>query len=412
MDKMPTGDAATTAGTAAGNSESAVMPARTDMLVVDPQNAAAFHSLAAACARADDGAVIEIRHTGELREPPIELGDRHLTIRAAAGFRPVIQLVASPLELRGREPRLFDIRRGSLALRDLDFHVIVDAAVSAETWSVVAARGADVTVERCTITFEAPPGVATAAVRLLTGDADDPMAAPMPAELAAPSRPQLQVKNTMCVGSTNVVRIQAAPRLRVELENCAVEVTEHLVAITGGSERSLPGSLVELELRHSTIRSERGLVRSEGVEPRGALPRLEIDALDNIFVAASAVPWLAFRSPRPASELLGLVRWKGMNNLYDGVDSFWRIESTSSGESDEFDWERWSRFPDRSEFKDERGHVEFTDAATSGPMNMRTRNHFKLRANGVSGHPSSDGGTRGADTSLIPAPPRERLASN
>ncbi len=406
MDKMPTGDASNSATAATTASAENTATPRTDALVVDPnpQSGSPFRSVAAACARADDGAVIEIRYNGELREPPIELGDRHLTIRAAAGFRPIINLLANPLELRGREPRLFDIRRGSLTLRDLDFRIAADPAVSGERWCLVAARGADVTIERCTASFESPAGLATTLLRIMAAEADEPMTAPMID--VNPARPQIQLRNSFAVGCTSLVRLHSAMRARIEIENCAVDVAENLLSLTGGMERSLPGALNELEIRHATIRSERELVSCEAGEPRGSLPRLEIDAIDSVFVGNGSSPWLRFKSPRPASELLGLLRWKGMNNDYDGVDVFWKIDSTLSGESEVYDWEKWSRFPDRSEIKEERGPVQFARSRGDTAPAQRARDHFKL--NPVGSRMASDGGTRGADLDRIPAPPSER----
>jgi hypothetical protein len=387
--------------------ESAATPAAPKgTLIVDPKQNGAFHSLAEACARAEDGSVIEIRHTGKLQEGIIELGDRHLTIRASAGFRPTIEFAISQLDLRGREPRLFDVRHGSLTLRELDFRMTVDPAVGAETWSLITTRSADVNLEGCTGTVAAPLGSSSHVLRLLASEMDDPMAAP--AAAVAPTRPQLQIHNSMIVGVGGLVRLQPAVRLRVELGNCAIETMDNLLAVTGGMDRSVFGAVNELEIRHSTIRLRRSLVSYEATETRAWLPRLEVNAADNILMGDENSPWIRFRSPKPADELRGLFRWKGMNNSYDGVESFWEIESMIGGESETIGWDHWLKSPARDEIKAERRRLAFSAQPDASQPWLRTREHFKLDPSQPMSEMASDGSSRGADLSLIPAPPQER----
>jgi serine/threonine-protein kinase len=380
--------------------------AQKDILVVDPASSAAFHSLAEACARAEDGAVIEIRHAGKLREGIIELGDRHLTIRAGAGVRPTIEFAVNQADLRGRNPRLFDVRLGSLALRDVDLHMTVDPAVGAESWSLITSRSADVNLENCTVTVDAPLGSSTNVLRLLANDMDDPMTAP--AAVVNPPRPQFQVRNCMIVGAGGLVRLQPAVRLRVELENCAIETLDNLLTVAGGMDRVVFGAVNELEIRRSTIRLGRSLVSYEASETRTGLPRLEVNAADNILVGVGPenAPWIRFRSPKPADELRGLLRWKGMNNSYDGVDTFWEIESMV-GETEVFAWDQWLKSPARDEIKAERRRLEFAVTSDTSQPWLRTRDHFRLDPSQPS-EMASDGSSRGADLSLIPAPPLER----
>jgi hypothetical protein len=51
-----------------------------------------FDTLAAAVQRASDGDTIEIRGNGPFVTPPVDLGNRMLTVRGGSGFQPVIQL--------------------------------------------------------------------------------------------------------------------------------------------------------------------------------------------------------------------------------------------------------------------------------------------------------------------------------
>ncbi len=402
----PTGETAG-GGSRPGPVSGSNPPQPPDASVVDLQSDKIFPSLAAACARAEDGAVLEIRQAGVLRESVIELGNKHITIRGASGFRPTIEFTPTASDLRG-QPRIFDIRQGSLTLRDLDIRMVIDPTISAEMWSVVASRSADVQFEGCTVTVQGPPGPGSAVVRLYPADVDDPMIATT-AETGI-ARPQIQLRNAMIVGVANLVKIQPAVRCRVEVENCAIDVQHSLFTVSGGMDRSQFAAVSELDIRRSTIRTGRTLVSYEANESRAWLPRLEVSAADNLFVGDASSAWLRFKSPRSADEQRGLLKWKGMNNSYDGVEIFWELESMASGEIERVGWDQWLRSPARDEIKAERGRMEFLIASDPTQPWLLTRNHFKPSPSRMTSEMSSDGGARGADLTLIPAPPQDRQA--
>jgi hypothetical protein len=404
----PSNSSTTVAGSGSEPSGNAGTPSRDGILIVDPQSPSAFASLGAACSKAEDGAVIEIRYAGRLREPPIDLGDRHLTIRAAAGFRPIVEFVVDRLDLEGREPRLFTIRRGSLILRELDLVLNTDPLVSPENWSVVATRGADLTIDGCTVSVQSAPGLPTTLVRFLASDVEDPMNAPMGMETP---RTQLQLRNSLVVGTSSLVRANAGMRIRFELENCAVEVQETLWLVSGGSDRIAPGSTHELDIRHSTIRTQQALIVCETGDMRPKLPRVEVTATDNLFVESGNVPWIQLRSYRPIEELRGLLRWKGVNNGYDALETVWEIKDLSAGmDGERYDWTNWLNSPARDEARAERGTLSFLRPPDDGPVWKRTRAHFKLAATRTGSSAPPDPAPRGVDITQLPAPPQERNA--
>jgi hypothetical protein len=97
-----------------------------------------------------------------------------------------------------------------------------------------------------------------------------------------------------------------------------------------------------------------------------------------------------------------------MNNSYDGVTAFWHIESMASGELELFSWDEWTRSPARDEIKADRGRIEFVAQPAATAPWQRTRYHFKPVPAAAAGEMASDGGNRGADLTIIPAPPTER----
>jgi serine/threonine-protein kinase len=397
-------------GPSPSGGESPATPPQEGVLVVDPTNRTAFRSLAAAAARAESGWTIEIRYSGVLREPPIELVERHVTVRSAPGFRPVIELEANRLEQQGREQRLFDVRRGSLTLRDLDIRMVTDAEFSEEQWTVVASRGADVQLEGCTVTVESTDGLTNSLVRFLSYEMAEPMNAPM--NDANPVRPQVRLRNCLIVGAGNLLRVSSGVRVRGELSNCAVDVRDEIVVVSGGAERPAVAALNELDMRRSTIKARRGLAVLSGSDARPWLPRLEVYAADDVFVGGADAAWIQFRSPRPIDELRGLLRWKGANNSYAGLETVWQLESTSGGSTFEsYDWATWQATviaPVRDEVRADRMRLEFPEMTDGSRSGSRTRHHFQPLPTSASAGSAADNASRGVDITLIPPAPGER----
>jgi serine/threonine-protein kinase len=402
--------AAASRGTPANAGETAATPPQEGLLIVDPTNRTAFRSVAAAVARAESGWTIEIRHSGVLREPLIELAERHVTVRSAPGFRAVIEMEANRLEQQGREQRLFDVRRGSLTLRDLDIRMVTDPEFSEEHWTVVASRGADVQLEGCTVTVETTVGLTNSLVRFLSYEMAEPMTAPM--NDANPVRPQLRLRNCLIVGVGNLLRVSSGVRVRSELNNCAADLRDEFLVVSGGGERPAVAALNELDVRRSTIKARGGLAMLDGSDARPWLPRLEVYAADNVFLGGPDAAWIQVRSPRPVDELRGLLRWKGANNTYAGLETVWRLESTSGGSTFEtYDWPTWQATmtaPVRDEVRADRARLDFPEINDGSRPWSRTRHHFLPLPTSASAGSAADSATRGVDITLVPAPPHER----
>jgi serine/threonine-protein kinase len=127
-----------------------------------------------AAAPADRPAVVEVRDNGPLFVTPPAAAGRHLTVRAAKGYRPLLVWdVARSVEERerAREPAgadglaLFGVGGGSLALEGVD--VVLKGAEAAGPLVLFQAAGGDISATDCTFSALGKPrgGVVLARLR-------------------------------------------------------------------------------------------------------------------------------------------------------------------------------------------------------------------------------------------------------
>ena len=146
----------------------------------------------------------------------------------------------------------------------------------------------------------------------------------------------------------------------------------------------------------------------ETTDLRPWLAALEVTTADSIFVGVPDSPWIRFQSPRSSDELRGLLRWKGRNNSYSGLEILWELEGSTGGGRERYGWTQWLSSPARDEVRGDRAAVAFEEPVGDTPLHLRTRKHFSPLPSDTPDALASDGGPRGADISRIPAPPQER----
>ncbi len=367
----------------------------------------AAQRLAEACLQAADGTVIEIVGSGTLREPPIVLGDRRLTLRAAADVDAAIELVADSLRLEGRAPSLFYLRDGSLKLIGLHFRLSPDQAVSTDGWSLVTAGRADLAFENCTAVVANPGGLPVSLVRL-TGTAND-----MSNEVVSESHTasaRLSIRNCFVTGPDQLLRMQPACAVRLRIENSLLAVRSALVESVGGFDNEPAGTRSEVVIQHATVRAGQ-LMRYEAGEPAPWQPHIEVNAADSIFLGLDSAPWLSLASPLNADLLKPLLRWKGMNNSYAGMKVLLQLQGSQMGtigmDGTKYDWQRWLREMDEvnSEYREA---IKFlAPADPTLPLWQYRLHHFRLTDTDPAVGTASDGTSRGANPDSLPQPPRQ-----
>lgn len=382
------------------------------LVTVDPNDPSACAGLRAALDRAGNDAIIEIRHNGLFSEAPLLVLDRHVTVRAGAGFRPTISLDWSFWNDASSEPALFDVRRGSLTLAGLDLRVAVDREQSARPPCVVRCEAADLAMHGCAVSLQSPPGSDAFVVRLAAADA-----APMTIPTTRPSAGSMrvEVRNTLWLAA-GAIQLQSGQRVQIDLENSAIECDRPLLAIAGTMQRPSTDASIDLDLRRTTVRTHDGLVWLGSDARRSWLPTIGISANDNVFAAVANSPWVSIRGTGPTDELERLLRWRGKNNTFDSaVSTFLRVQSLDAEDGTSLaGWEAWSRPGERDEVRSERAAVQFlSPTAPSQPVWERIRGHFRIRApDSDSSSSATEESPRGADLNDVPISPQERTPAH
>jgi hypothetical protein len=116
---------------------------------------------------------------------------------------------------------------------------------------------------------------------------------------------------------------------------------------------------------------------------------------------------MQFQISRPVHELGELLRWRGVNNTYDGMETVWTIEAMGSA-PERYDWPAWVNSAARDEKNADRSPVEFVQSSDGVPVAKWTRNHFKPSPVRTAAPSAASVLMRGADVRQIPAPPQER----
>ncbi len=257
-------------------------------------------SLAEAIEQATDGATIEIRGDGPFRSPPLSVGAKRLTLRAADGSRPMI-IMESPGQPSER-PWLQT--EADLTLEGLDIRWMTDAGGGGRNEevllgrSVVAATGGRLQLTHC---------------RIVSG------------------------RMNCCVGSACDVRLanchlaaengvglfwRARGGAKCEIVDSAIDAWLALTSMTSAAIAA--PTPAKLTLTRNTFRCARGL--QFVLEPPPRQP-VEIEATANLFAVDHLTVMVPLRRPRrpdaalTPEQAIGQLRsclagWQGRDNVY------------------------------------------------------------------------------------------------
>ena len=309
-----------------------------------------FATLEAACAQVRDGAIIELKYNGRRRETRMRI-NRKVTIRAAKGYRPVIEFRPTQNASEDYQARAVWIPSGSLELLGIDVVMTVDETVSAEQWSLFSLERADsLRLERVTVTLINPRQRPTALIELRS-----PAGALMPdmPVVGAPPKPSLEVEITdsLLRGDGDLFLMRHSEQARLAIKQSVVALSGTLLTARGSSEAAHENAQLELRLEHVTAVLAGGLIRLDsGNMPRKLLP-VQVSASNSIFSNSSGVPFVAMTGNAPPQDFHELLFWVGQNNFYDRYQTLWSIASTqeAAGRNENMDSAAWRRWTDATE---------------------------------------------------------------
>jgi len=330
--EQPASSEAARGGAAATPSRTAdLAPASPGVLIVDGvgHSPNRFASLAAACAQASSGSVIELRYNGAREERPVALNNLKLTLRAAADYRPVIFFRPSDPDPALYPRAMITLASSQLTLVQVGLELEIPRELLADSWSLFELQqGESLRLEKCVLSIRNAADDRTAfhqEVAFFRLRSPPGMEIPMPPG-TEPAAPWAALTLTDCIarGEAVLVRNHTLRPFQLTWNNGLLVTTERLLVADGGDRSPLPGDGMRLELQHLTavVRGGLCLLRQSESAPY-ALP-LAINCVSSILVGSPRAP-LIEQTGLATKEPYDMVLWNGERNFYEGFGAFWTV---------------------------------------------------------------------------------------
>ena len=311
-------------------------PKRSGVLIVR-ENAGGpseFASLGEACARAQNGDVIELRFNGPREERPMKLSNLQATIRPGEGYQPIV--VFRPTEINPiKYPRsMFTLSAGRLTMADVAVELHVPREVAADNWAMIETWGGQtVRLERCWLT------VHNASDQLKTYHEDVAFvrARPAPDADTAADGPQAAtplatIELTDCVARGEAVFLSVEDLQPVYLlwDNGLLATSEQLLTAVGGQAAPKPDEVLRLELRHLTAAVRGGLCRLSATSANPHQLAVQFVCTDDIILTSPGAPLIEQEGTASVEKSRQRLVWNGDRNYYQDVDVFWMVRTMDS----------------------------------------------------------------------------------
>jgi hypothetical protein len=326
-------------GDRAGSSPVASLP----FVLMDEGNRTeiGFATLDKACERAASGGLIELRFDGKLpmRQPPVRIQHKRLTIRAQTGRRPVIEF--EPRASTGQtDAGVIQIVAGELELQNVELQMTVPAGAS-DDWSLFslvqaerfAMDGVSIVISNpdrrpaSVVTLVPPPGL----------DSEDMMPESMRHELV-----ELDWRDCLIRGECDLLTATTLDPTDLHCENVAMALRGAFLRVRGrvsadgifGNDRKL-----SLVLQHVTALLNDGLIRVDtGYEiDREFLP-IEVQTHDTALVVRTRQPLAAMTANQDLDTLKRRLRWQSSWSAFDVTGPVWEITQTLEGKKQQLDF--------------------------------------------------------------------------
>ena len=302
----------------------------------------AYANLAAACAQADDGAVIELRYDGLREEGPIRV-TKKISIVAARGVRPGIAFTSRNDPTGSSQARMITVAQGALEIVGVDLEVTVDPNIPADLWCLFSlARPETVRMKGVTLTVRNPRQIAAAVIELPPGSATT-----MPEmNMQVMTRPPLEIDLSGCFvrGAADLVLARNLDPVRITVTDSIVALQGALLQARGDPSGKIGEERIDLRLEHVTASLGGGLFKLDGGStPRRFLP-VQVTASNSIFTTATGAPLVSMQGAAPTADFRRLLVWNGRKNFYDQYATFWSITSADTfGVPETMDFAAWQR---------------------------------------------------------------------
>ena len=296
-----------------------------------------FPTLEAACAAVADGSVIELRYNSRRAEKPLRVSKKNVTIRAARGFRPIVEFAL--VSLATDAPlRLIGISSGPVQINNVAFEVSVPAFFPAERISLFAIdRAEQLSLRDVLITFNNPGQRPSSLFDISTEPGQ--MLADMKMASTGVARDPLKIELTECFvrGHCDLFHVRNTKPGRLSLRDTAIALDGSLLRVEGHSEKPAEQTRLELELKHVSAIVGQSLIRLESGDLPRELPPVAVDALNNILITSNTGSLVSTNGNTSESDFRKLIGWSGQKNFYEGFND-WKTIGDVGASNDKLVW--------------------------------------------------------------------------
>ena len=308
-----------------------------------------FSSLAAACAAAHDGDVIELRYNGPREERPAKMSNLRVTIRPAEGYRPVV--VFRPGEINPvKYPRsMLTLSAGRLTINDVAMELDVPREFPADSWSLMETFGGQtVRLERCSLTVCNASEQRTAyhqQVAFIRARPSPDATAAVEGSPAATPLATIELADCIARGEAVFLSVEDLQPVYLLWDNGLLVTTDRLLSVGGGSLAPKSDEMVRIELRHVTAVVREGLCRLSNTSANPYQLTVQFAATDDVFLTATDSPLVEQEGTLGVEKSRERFVWNGNGNYYQNVGVFWLIHNLDPEISaEEMTFEAWKTY--------------------------------------------------------------------
>ncbi len=308
-------------------------PSQSRLLIVgeSAQGADQYASLAAACAAARNGDVIELQFNGPREDRPVKISNLSLTIRAGSGYRPIVVFRPTDADPVVYPRSMFTLAGGQITFVDLAAELQVPREVPAESWTLIETLGGEqVRLERCVLT------VRNASDHGFTYHQDAAFFRARPAAdiekevgsiAAATPLATFELIDCVARGEANLLRIEDLQPVHLTWDNGLLISTERLLSADGGPIAPRPDETWRIELQRMTVVAHGGLCRLGCSAANPYQLTTQIAAAESILTTASGMPQIEQEGVDDVDACRQRFSWSGNRNLYEDVEVFWIVRN-------------------------------------------------------------------------------------
>ncbi len=324
---------------------------RSGLLVVSekPEGDDQFLSLAAACAVARNGDVIELRFNGPREDRPIKIANLHVTIQAGEGYHPVVVFHPTDADPVKYARSMFTLTASQFTLTNVAIELHVPRDVPADNWSLFETCGGEmVRLERCSLTVRntSDQGLTYQQdVAFFRARSAPEAGGAMGAAPAATPLATLALTDCIARGEADFLRVEDLQPVHLTCENGLLITSERLLVAGGGQAAPKLDEMLRIELLHVTAAVRGGLCRLTSNSSNPYQLTAQFVSTNSILIASPGVPLIEQEGAATVDNLRQRFIWSGDWDCYQDVDVFWAVRNLDpETQPDVMTFEGWKTY--------------------------------------------------------------------